>query len=183
MKHILEPIDRDRCSTKTSTPGYHAIRRALSTVDEILDARKSGYLDAGLQPKQSPIHMENGWPDRSTSGKTQAAIAKGLGAIFTRREVVSFILDLAGYTSDKPLHTMRALEPSFGRGDFLIAMIERCLNAWESAGRPGLRSTLAKAIVAVELHDDTFARTRHKVIDILHRDVVSAPLSDFMLDT
>ena len=32
------------------------------------------------------------------------------GAIFTRREVVDFILDLAGYTSNRPLHKMRLLE-------------------------------------------------------------------------
>ena len=42
------------------------------------------------------------------------------GAIYTRREVVEFILDLAGYTPDKPLHRLRVLEPSFGEGDFLL---------------------------------------------------------------
>ncbi len=30
--------------------------------------------------------------------------AEGRGAIFTRAEVVDFILDLIGYTKDKPLH-------------------------------------------------------------------------------
>ncbi|MFB6465015.1 PaeR7I family type II restriction endonuclease [Bradyrhizobium tunisiense] len=32
------------------------------------------------------------------------------GAVFTRREVVDFILDLVGYTADKPLHEARILE-------------------------------------------------------------------------
>ena len=41
-------------------------------------------------------------------------------AIFTRSEVVDFILDLAGYTEDQPLHEKRLLEPSFGGGDFLL---------------------------------------------------------------
>jgi hypothetical protein len=41
------------------------------------------------------------------------------GAIYTRREVVDFMLDLAGYTTDKPLYALRVLEPSFGGGDFL----------------------------------------------------------------
>ena len=44
------------------------------------------------------------------------------GAVFTRREVVEFILDLAGYTADLSLHTWRVLEPSFGAGDFLFVM-------------------------------------------------------------
>jgi len=34
-------------------------------------------------------------------------------AVFTRREVVEFILDLAGYTAGKPLHRAH-LEPSMG---------------------------------------------------------------------
>jgi hypothetical protein len=49
------------------------------------------------------------------------------GAVFTRREVVDFILDLAGYTVDKPLYRYRLLEPSFGNGDFLLPVIERLL--------------------------------------------------------
>ena len=36
------------------------------------------------------------------------------GAIYTKREVVNFILDLVGYTSDQALADFRLLEPSFG---------------------------------------------------------------------
>lgn len=42
-----------------------------------------------------------------------------LGAIYTKREVVDFILDLTGYTTDARLTNFRLLEPSFGDGDFL----------------------------------------------------------------
>jgi len=49
------------------------------------------------------------------------------GAVFTRREVVDFILDLAGYTTDKPLHRARVLEPSMGQGDFLSGSIQYSL--------------------------------------------------------
>ena len=51
-------------------------------------------------------------------------------AIFTRRQLVEFILDLVGYTPDRPLHTMALLEPSFGNGDFLAAAVQRLLEAW-----------------------------------------------------
>lgn len=47
------------------------------------------------------------------------------GAVFTKRAVVDFILDLVGYTVDKPLHQARLLEPSFGGGDFLIPVLPR----------------------------------------------------------
>jgi len=51
------------------------------------------------------------------------------GAIFTRIEVVDFILDLVGYVSAEPLHLRRILEPSFGEGDFLLPIIDRLLAA------------------------------------------------------
>jgi hypothetical protein len=86
------------------------------------------------------------------------------GAIFTRREVVEFILDLVGYTADKPLHELRLLEPSFGGGDFLLTAIDRLLEAWVIAGRPEPLSTLAESIRAVELHRASFSTTRNRVV-------------------
>ena len=57
------------------------------------------------------------------------------GAIFTRREVVDFILDLVGYTPSRPLHTPRLLEPSFGDGSFLLPAIERLITALGNCAR------------------------------------------------
>jgi hypothetical protein len=45
------------------------------------------------------------------------------GAVFTRREVADFILDLCDYTADRPLHQRRLLEPSCGHGDFLDLVV------------------------------------------------------------
>ena len=73
-----------------------------------------------------------------------SASAEGRGAIFTRREVVEFMLDLVGYDARAPLHEMRALEPSFGNGDFLIPMIERLLVGWQAAS--GSVAQLARAV-------------------------------------
>ena len=59
------------------------------------------------------------------------------GAIFTKREVVNFILDLCGYTVDRPLHAVQVLEPSFGGGDFLLPIIERFEEPlWRAAAPP-----------------------------------------------
>ena len=49
------------------------------------------------------------------------------GAIYTRTEVVDFILDLVGYVAVEPLHHHRILEPSFGEGDFLLPLSNGCL--------------------------------------------------------
>jgi len=89
------------------------------------------------------------------------------GAIFTRREVVDFILDLSGYTADRPLYELRLLEPSFGDGDFLLPAIDRLLQAWERAGKPDPITSLGNAIRAVELHRASMARTTISVIDRL----------------
>lgn len=97
------------------------------------------------------------------------------GAIFTRAEVVDFILDLAGYSKDQPLHEKRLLEPSFGGGDFLLPIIERLLDAWRAAKPNGSAlDDLSDAIRAVELHHDTFRSTYAAVIALLKREGIAA---------
>ena len=51
------------------------------------------------------------------------------GDVFTSPRVVSFMLDLIGYTSDKNLSTFKLLEPSFGYGDFLIEIQHRLIQS------------------------------------------------------
>jgi hypothetical protein len=89
--------------------------------------------------------------------------------------VVDFILDLAGYTADQPLHRKRLLEPSFGGGDFLLPIIERLLNAWQATESNGsVLNALGDAIRAVELHHDTFRKTYASVVTLLKRKGIAA---------
>lgn len=93
------------------------------------------------------------------------------GAIYTRSEVVDFILDLAGYTEDQPLHEKRLLEPSFGGGDFLLPIIKRLLRSWRVAGSNGSAiDELGGAVRAVELHYETFRSTHAAVVSLLKRE-------------
>lgn len=126
-----------------------------------------------------------------TSQEVQDAIEKlalstevnSLGAVFTRQEVVDFILDLAGYTVDQPLHEKRLLEPSFGAGDFLLPVIKRLLSAW-GATRPkdSAFSALKDAIRAVELHHGTFLNTYAAVVDLLKREGLTANTAKALAD-
>ena len=96
------------------------------------------------------------------------------GAIFTRLEVVEFILDLVGYSVDQPLYRRRILEPSFGSGDFLLPVVRRLLATWRAAKSPSsIVDTLGNAIRAVELHRQTFKTTRVELIDQLKQDGVT----------
>lgn len=102
------------------------------------------------------------------------------GAIFTRREVVDFILDLTGYTDDKPLHTQRLLEPSFGNGDFLLAAVERLLRAWHTAEAP--LESLIDSVRAIELHRKTFTATRARLAALLREEGLPNVDCDRLLD-
>lgn len=83
------------------------------------------------------------------------------GAVYTRAEVVEFILDLVGYTEDAPLHERRLLEPSCGDGEFLLAAVRRLLVAWRRSGAPA--EALNEAICAVEIGAGASARARAAV--------------------
>ncbi|MFJ3368190.1 Eco57I restriction-modification methylase domain-containing protein [Pseudomonas sp. NPDC086251] len=110
-----------------------------------------------LCPVTAAVH------ELATTGGVEAR-----GAIFTRRKVVEFILDLGGYSSDQPLHRLRLLEPSFGGGDFLLPAIERLLQVWQSSdGNGDALGSLGACIRAVELHQETFVQTKALVIQSL----------------
>ena len=95
------------------------------------------------------------------------------GAIYTRREVVDFILDLVGYVESKPLHTLRLLEPSFGGGDFLLPAVRRLIRAWRAAGGGDCQRDLLGAIYAVEIHAESFATTKAELLALLNAENIS----------
>jgi hypothetical protein len=105
------------------------------------------------------------------------------GAIFTKREVVDFILDLVGYTADRPLHELRLLEPSFGAGDFLLPALSRLLTAWIAAGRPSAVPNLQDSIRAVELHRVTFHDTKTRVMEAMVQAGIRATTAQILVDS
>jgi hypothetical protein len=90
------------------------------------------------------------------------------GAIYTRREVVDFILDLVGYTDDQNLASKSLLEPSFGAGDFLLPAVERLMSSLKGGTQQSADSERLKhCIRAVELNRDAFEKTRADVLALL----------------
>ena len=47
------------------------------------------------------------------------------GVVYTKTWMVELILDLSGYTADKPLFELRIVEPSAGDGAFLVGIVRR----------------------------------------------------------
>lgn len=108
-----------------------------------------------------------------TEAVDRLASASGLeerGAIYTKREVVDFILDLVGYEADKPLTTYRILEPSFGDGDFIHPILDRLLTAAQREPGGLTVTRLKPALRAVELHRETYVK---------HRSSIAAKLQEF----
>jgi hypothetical protein len=107
------------------------------------------------------------------------------GAVFTRREVVEFILDLVGYTADKPLHRARILEPAVGQGDFLLPTIDRLLDAYAGvpkAARRDVVADLGDCLHAVELHCSSFDQTRGLVMEALREKDFNARVAAGLAD-
>lgn len=105
------------------------------------------------------------------------------GAIFTRREVVDFMLDLCGYTADLRLQEKRLLEPSFGDGDFLLPALDRLLASWKATGETSNPlGALGESVRAVELHRSTFTRTHAAVIARLVGEGIPARAAEALAD-
>jgi adenine-specific DNA-methyltransferase len=89
------------------------------------------------------------------------------GEVFTRRWVVELILDLVGYTADRDLATLLAVEPACGTGAFLIPMVERLVDSCQRHGREV--TDAAQAIRAFDLLEANVATARARVSAVLAR--------------
>jgi hypothetical protein len=110
---------------------------------------------------------------------------EGRGAVFTKHEVVEFILDLIGYNADKPLHKQRLLEPSFGNGEFLLCAVRRLLEAYRKHTRASAVdfTVLKDCIRAVELHRESFSATQDELTKLLIEEGIEPHQRDVLLKT
>jgi hypothetical protein len=119
---------------------------------------------------REPQLLDDGCPVTLAVEALSNAGVEERGAVFTKPEVVDFLLDLVGYTADQPLTERRLLEPSCGEGDFLLPALDRLLLAWRGSGRSAPYPTLKDALRAVELHRTSYDVVRAKVIERLEAE-------------
>lgn len=134
--------------------------------------------------ESAPAVRQASFPDLCpVTAAVEAMAASGIeerGAIFTRREVVDFILDLSGYTADQDLCSLRLLEPSFGDGDFLLPALDRLLASWRRNGSPDAVQSLCSAVRGVELHRASWERTVGLVIRRLCAEGISQSIAEVL---
>lgn len=82
------------------------------------------------------------------------------GVVYTKPWMVELVLDLAGYSPDRRLAELVALEPSAGDGAFLSAMVRRLVESCERHGIP--LANAGRAIQAFEI--DPIAAERAVVV-------------------
>ncbi|MEO0414037.1 MAG: N-6 DNA methylase, partial [Verrucomicrobiota bacterium] len=85
--------------------------------------------------------------------------ADSRGEVFTKREVVEFILDLTGWKRETIPEDGRLLEPSCGTGEFLVPAINRLLDSSLNL----TSSRIADKFVAVEVNMKALQECRHRV--------------------
>ncbi|WP_343443900.1 Eco57I restriction-modification methylase domain-containing protein [Micromonospora schwarzwaldensis] len=113
------------------------------------------------------------------------------GEVFTRRWVVELILDLAGYTADRDLAELVAVEPACGGGAFLAVMASRVSASCRKHDRPLLDAK--SALRAFDLLAPSAANSRALIRNVLvdegwslpeAREVATAWVrqGDFLLD-
>ncbi len=97
------------------------------------------------------------------------------GVVYTKPWMVALILDLAGYTVDRDLGRMVAVEPSAGDGAFLDEMVRRLVVSCRRHGTP-LREA-SEAIRAFEISPDSVERAVNLVTRTLIGLNVGEPLA------
>jgi len=96
-----------------------------------------------------------------------------VGAIFTKPEVISLILDLAGYSPEScSLADKKLLEPSCGDGAFLTEAVRRLLESQKNQHGTidWTDARLAHAITACDINSGFVALAREQVTDLLRAE-------------
>jgi adenine-specific DNA-methyltransferase len=95
---------------------------------------------------------------------------EGVGAVYTKPHIVELILDLSGYTTDKPLLYRRLLEPSCGDGAFVTKAVERLVDSAlgsHDASRFWRLKELGLALRATDIDRAAVEKAREAVVAAL----------------
>jgi hypothetical protein len=92
----------------------------------------------------------------------------GRGAVYTRPEVVSFMLDIAGYSTALALTRWRVLEPAAGDGAFAAEVVVRLIRSYLAHGGDirNAETVLAGCLVAVEVFEESASRLRGRLATV-----------------
>jgi adenine-specific DNA-methyltransferase len=107
---------------------------------------------------------------------SRADVDEPKGVVYTKRWVVELLLDLAGYTADRNLVDVVAVEPAAGNGAFLGPIVERLVDSCRRECKP-LTACLG-SLVAYELDETSAQRAHEFVVECLLGHNVARPMAE-----
>ncbi len=90
------------------------------------------------------------------------------GVVLTKPHIVEMILDLAGYTVDRDLASLKLLEPSCGTGAFLVPAARRLVRSAKRHRRKP--SELAACLLSFDIDPEHVAATRGAIEQALNEE-------------
>jgi hypothetical protein len=101
-------------------------------------------------------------------------------AVIPKPHIVDFVLNLAGYTSDRELGNFTLLDPSCSHEAFLISAVTRLLDSADRTGR--LAPTLEGALLAF-VEREHVDRVRNALFAVLHRHKIDKGAARRLVET
>lgn len=127
----------------------------------------------------SPNQADN--PTNIEAGDAEEETQDIRGVVLAKPHVANLILDLAGYTPERDLTSLKLLEPASGHGTFLAPAVERLI---KSAHKQSIKAQqLEGAILAYAADPDQVARSRRAVTKVLKKHGVAARQAEKLAST
>lgn len=138
-----------------------------------MNALKHGHAQAGPWPELvgDVKRWDTPWAVQRPLLFDRPRLYEKNGAIYTREWVVELMLDLAGYTADRNLVDVVAVEPAAGEGAFLTSMAQRLITSCKASGRPIL--DCIGSLLAFELDTVSAEQARTGLTAILSAEGVA----------
>ena len=98
------------------------------------------------------------------------------GQVFTPTDIVTMILDSVRYTGKSAL-TKTIMEPSFGKGAFLIEIVSRIIHEGRAEGKSAneIKEIIEKCVYGIEKDEDLYRETIQKLNELLMAYDISLP--------
>ena len=98
------------------------------------------------------------------------------GQVFTPTDIVTMILDSVRYTG-KSVLTKTIMEPSFGKGAFLIEIVSRIIHEGRAEGKSAneIKEIIEKCVYGIEKDEDLYREAIQKLNELLMAYDISLP--------